>query len=44
MCLGFIKWLNFVLAPTDEYGNIIPTQGRTGMYFILSFSHTLSLF
>ena len=28
--LGFTKWLNFILAPTDQYGNIITPQGKTG--------------
>ena len=28
--IGFAKWLNYILAPKDEYGHILPTKGKTG--------------
>ena len=31
---GFTKWLNFVLAPTDEFGNPLSTIGKTGIKII----------
>lgn len=32
---GFTKWLNFILAPTDPFGNIITPQGKPGEYRLL---------
>ena len=29
---AFTRWLNYVLAPADNFGNTIPSSGRAGKY------------
>lgn len=44
MILGFVKWLNYVLAPTDQFGNVVSSYGRKSKVCILFYllSHSLS--
>uniref|UniRef100_A0A1X7V6E3 Calponin-homology (CH) domain-containing protein n=2 Tax=Amphimedon queenslandica TaxID=400682 RepID=A0A1X7V6E3_AMPQE len=38
---SFMKWSNFVLAPTDQCGNVLPTQGKSApLKSMLTFDDT----
>ena len=32
VCAGFTRWLNHILVPVDQYGQVIPQTKDRGMY------------
>ena len=40
--VGFVRWLNHILTPVDEYGQVMPRlEGAGELYSPFSFTHKL---